>query len=72
MFWNMQTRTRSFSQSTDKRLLAFYEGIRDLVDADARAGGRYRFDGTVRQFATSVWEEIARRRLKVQPIDWKN
>jgi len=61
----------SFTQSTDKRLLAFYETLRRQVDADVRSGGRYRFDNAVRQFADSVQTELQRRKVKFAPINWR-
>ena len=70
--WGMRTVSKTFSQSTDKRLLAFYEAVRLQVDADIRAGGRYRFEHSVRQFADSVQDELKRRKIKFAPIDWRS
>jgi len=37
----------NFSRSKDESLLAFYENIRQQVQADQQLGGRYRFAATV-------------------------
>jgi hypothetical protein len=61
----------NFSQSKDERLLVFYENVRQQVELDRRAGGRYRFAGDgVKQYADRLREEIERRRLRFTPIDW--
>jgi hypothetical protein len=60
-----------FSNPTDERLLAFYEGVRRQVEADKLAGGRYRFAGNgVKQYADKLREEMERRRLRFTPIEW--
>ena len=61
----------NFSQSKDERLLAFYENVRQQVQLDIRAGGRYRLAGeNVKQYAEKLREEMERRRLRFTPIDW--
>jgi site-specific DNA-adenine methylase len=61
----------NFSQSKDERLLAFYENVRQQVELDKKAGGRYRFAGEgVKQYAERLREEMDRRRLNYHPIDW--
>ena len=61
----------NFSQSKHERLLAFYENVRQQVELDIRAGGRYRLVGeSVKQYAEKLREEIERRRLRFTPIDW--
>jgi hypothetical protein len=61
----------NLSQSKDERLLAFYENVREQVELDKRAGGRYRFAGDgVKQYADTLREEIERRRLRFTPINW--
>ena len=61
----------NLSQSKDERLLAFYENVREQVELDKRAGGRYRFAGDgVKRYADTLREEIERRRLRFTPIDW--
>jgi hypothetical protein len=61
----------NLSQSKDERLLAFYENVREQVELDKRAGGRYRFAGDgVKQYADRLREEIERRRLRFTPINW--
>jgi len=64
-------RKMNFSQSRDERLLTFYENVRRQVDLDNRAGGRYRFAGEgVKQYAERLREEMDRRRLRYNRIDW--
>jgi hypothetical protein len=61
----------NISNSTDERLLAFYEGVRRQVEADKLSGGRYRFAGNgVKQYADKLREEMERRRLPFTPIEW--
>jgi hypothetical protein len=60
-----------FSKSKDESLLAFYENIRQQVQADQQLGGRYRFAGDgVKQYADRLREEMDRRRLRYSRIDW--
>ena len=59
-------------QSKDESLVGFYENVRRQVELDKRAGGKYRLAGDgVRQYADKLREEIDRRRLQVEPIDWE-
>ncbi|KRQ95695.1 hypothetical protein CQ12_03695 [Bradyrhizobium jicamae] len=61
----------NFSQMKDERILAFYENVRQQVELDLRAGGRYRFAGPgVKEYAERLREEMDRRRLQYDPIDW--
>ena len=61
----------NFSQMKDERILAFYENVRQQVELDLRAGGRYRFAGAgVKEYAERLREEMDRRRLRYDPIDW--
>jgi hypothetical protein len=60
------------SYSNDESLVVFYENIRRQVQADLKAGGRYRFIGErTKQYADRLREEMDRRRLRFPPpIDW--
>jgi hypothetical protein len=61
----------NFSQMKTDRLLAFYEGVRRQVELDKQAGGRYRLAGDgVKQYAEELREEMERRRLRFEPIEW--
>lgn len=61
----------NFSQSKDYRLLAFYEGVRQQVELDRRAGNRFRFVGEgVKKYAEKLREEMDRRGLPYNRIDW--
>ena len=60
------------SQSKDERLLEFYENVRRQVELDIQAGGRYRLAGEgVKKYAERVREEMDRRRLRYDLIDWR-
>jgi site-specific DNA-adenine methylase len=60
-----------FSNSNDDVLLCFYDSVRQQVDLDNRAGGRYRFAGeSVKEYAERIREEMDRRRLNFKPIEW--
>ncbi len=56
---------------SDESLRRAYEGIRDQVTADSRAGGTYRFMGqAARDRANVLLNEINRRGLSIPPIYW--
>jgi hypothetical protein len=58
---------------SDESVLRFYEDIRQQVAADLGAGNRYRFMGeAARQHAERLRIEIARRRLRCSPIEWRD
>ena len=62
----------NFSQSKDERLLAFYEGVRQQVELDRRAGNRHRFAGEgVKEYAEQLRKEMDRRRLRYNRINWE-
>ena len=55
----------------DDTLIRFYEHIREQVLADERSGVKYRFVGAeAKARADRLFEEIRRRGLHVQPINW--
>jgi hypothetical protein len=61
----------NFSASKDESLLSFYENVREQVESDKRAGGRYRLaGGSVKDYADRLREEMDRRRLRFSPIQW--
>ncbi len=61
----------NFSQMKDERIVAFYENVRQQVELDKSAGGKYRFMGeSVKQYAERLREEMDRRRLGYSRIDW--
>ncbi len=56
---------------SDESLLRLYGNIRDQVAQDARSGSRHRFMGeSARQQASRLREEMDRRALRVDPIEW--
>ena len=61
-----------FSRSKDERLLEFYEDVRRQVELDIQAGGQYRLAGEgVKKYAERLREEMDRRRLRYDLIDWR-
>jgi hypothetical protein len=53
----------------NERLLAFYESVREQLDADRDS--KYPFMGrTVREYAESLRGEITKRQLQCSPIVW--
>jgi hypothetical protein len=68
--WKRRTKM-NFSQSKDERLLAFYENVWRRVELDSRAGGRRRLIGEgVKRYAEQRREEMDRRRLSYNRIEW--
>jgi hypothetical protein len=62
----------SIENLADENLVKLYENIREQVAEDRRLGGRYRFMGeSAKQQAVRLREEIDRRRLQIQRIDWE-
>jgi hypothetical protein len=60
-----------FSNSTDERLLVYYESVRQQVDLDKQAGGQHRLAGDgVKKYADALKAEMERRRLRFTPIEW--
>ena len=56
---------------SDESLHRLYENIREQVTIDMRSGSRHRFMGeTARQQAERLREEMDRRRLRFNPIEW--
>ena len=60
----------SAEKMPDERLLAFYENIRQQVDADRANKHHFTANPTVRQYANQLREEIIKRRLGHTPINW--
>jgi hypothetical protein len=58
---------------SDESILRFYEDIRQQVAADLATGKRYRFTGeAAKQQAERLRIEIDRRRLRCNPIEWRD
>jgi hypothetical protein len=58
---------------SDESILRFYEDIRQQVAADLATGNRYRFAGeAARQQAERLRIEIDRRRLRCNPVEWRD
>ena len=56
---------------SDESILGFYENIRQQHAADLAVGNRYRLTGkAAKQQAERLREEIDRRRLRCNPIEW--
>ena len=64
-------RVMGIESLSDESVLRFYEDIRQQVAADLGAGNRYRFMGeAAKQQAERLRIEIARRRLRCNPIEF--
>jgi hypothetical protein len=60
-----------FSNSKDERLLHLYESVRQQVELDNLAGGRYQFAGeSAKEYAERIRDEMDRRKLNFSPIEW--
>ena len=58
---------------SDETILGFYEQIRQQHAADLAAGKRYRLIGKpAKEQAERLREEIDRRRLRCNPIEWRD
>jgi hypothetical protein len=58
-------------QLRDESVVHFYEKIREQVAADLAGGNRYHLLGeAAKQWAEHLREEIERRRLRYNPIEW--
>jgi hypothetical protein len=67
------SRAMGIEMLTDESVLRFYEDIRQQVAADLANEARYRFMGeAARQHAERLRIEIARRRLRCNPIEWRD
>ena len=66
-------RVMGIESLSDESVLRFYEDIRQQVAADLASGNRYRFIGeAAKQQAERLRIEIARRRLRCNPIEWRD
>jgi hypothetical protein len=54
----------------DEPLLCFYENIRQQVEADRPFKYKLTSGATVRQYADRLRDEIIKRRLRHEQIDW--
>ena len=64
-------RVMGIESLSDESVLRFYEDIRQQVAADLASGNRYRFLGeAAKQQAERLRIEIARRRLRCNPIEF--
>jgi hypothetical protein len=60
----------SVENMPDERLVYFNEDIRKQVEADRPFKHKLTSGPTVRQYADRLRDEILRRQLKHDPIDW--
>jgi hypothetical protein len=65
----------SLSTLSDESLLRYYESLRKEVEADRESmkrGAKYFFANSdaIKEYATSLREELDRRRLNYSPIVW--
>jgi hypothetical protein len=70
MIWKLSI--VSIKNLADDNLVKLYENIREQIAEDRRLRGRYRLLGeSAKRQAERLREEIDRRRLQVQLIDWE-
>ena len=56
----------------DDSVLRFYENIRGQVEAERRLPHKFMRGDSVKQYAATLLEELIRRRLQHNPIDWRS
>ena len=54
----------------DESILRLYDNIRNQVDADRGSKHKFASGPTVKQYATTLREEMVKRRLQHTPIEW--
>ena len=54
----------------DESVLRFYENVRAQVEAERRLSHKFMTGDSVKQYAAALREELTRRRLQHNPIDW--
>jgi hypothetical protein len=54
----------------DETLLRFYENIRTQVEAERQLPHKFMAGDSVKHYAATLREELTRRRLQHNPIDW--
>jgi hypothetical protein len=60
----------SIADLKDETVLRFYENVRVQVEAERRLPHKFMTGDSVKQYAASLREELTRRRLQHNPIDW--
>jgi len=55
----------------DESILRFYENIRTQVEKERGLPHKFVSGDSVRQYATALREELTRRRLHHDPIEWR-
>ena len=54
----------------DETVLRFYENVRTQVEAERRLPHKFMTGDSVKQYAATLREELTRRRLQHNPIEW--
>lgn len=54
----------------DESILRFYENIRSEVEKERELPHKFASGNPVRKYAAALREELTRRRLHHNPIDW--
>jgi hypothetical protein len=60
----------AFENLKDESPLRFYNNIRGQVDADRGSKHKFTTGASVRQHASTLRDEMIRRRLQHTPIEW--
>jgi hypothetical protein len=58
------------SNLSNESILRFYDSVRNQVDADRGLNIKFAAAPTVKQYATTLREEMVKRRLQHTPIEW--
>lgn len=54
----------------DETILSFYENIRIQIEAERRLLHKFMTGDSVKQYAATLREELTRRRVQHNPIEW--
>lgn len=60
----------SIADLEDETILRFYENVRNQVEAERRLPHKFMAGDSVRRYAAKLREELIRRRLQHNPIEW--
>jgi hypothetical protein len=54
----------------DESVLRFYENVRAQVEAERLLSHKFMTGDSVKQYAATLREELTRRRVQYNPIEW--
>ena len=62
----------SFAHLKDQTLLCFYENIRIQVEVESQLPHKFMTGESVRQYAAALRDELSRRGMQHNPIEWRS